>query len=118
MEIPSDWLAEAGLQDYTPLRQSSFRCSAPHELIALVDIEPLVRARPLTRNGFCHDRMVSVLEGIRNDATFEEPIFIVRQTGSLPYRLYGGVHRYYASVRLGFTHVPAQIILDPRHADF
>jgi hypothetical protein len=109
MEIPAEWLAEAGLQNYRPLR-SAFRCAATHQLIALAEIEPVVRSIPLDASGFVRSRMISVLEMIRDDRPCDEPIEIVRRAGQWPYRLHHGVHRYYASRRLGFTHVPAQII--------
>jgi hypothetical protein len=51
MEIPPEWLAEAGLQNFVAT-QPSFRCTAPHVLIALADIERMVRIVPLDANGF------------------------------------------------------------------
>jgi hypothetical protein len=38
MEIQPEWLAKAGVQNYEPT-QRSFRCTAPHVLVALADIE-------------------------------------------------------------------------------
>jgi hypothetical protein len=113
MQIPAEWMAEAGVENFRPAR-NSFRCSGAHELIAVADIEGIARAVPIDRNGFAHDRMISVLAGIRDDVLFPKPIQIIRQASLLPYRLHHGVHRYYASLALGFTHVPAEIVPDPR----
>ena len=51
MEIPPEWLVEAGLRDFTPPR-SAIRCAAPHELVAIADIQPFVRWVALDANGF------------------------------------------------------------------
>jgi hypothetical protein len=111
MEIPPEWLTEAGLQNFKPVR-SSIRCAAPHELLALAEIEPFVRLVPIDANGFRRSKMMPVLEIIRDDRPSKEPIQVIRQVGKWPYRLHDGVHRYYASLTLGFTHVPAEVI-DP-----
>ena len=111
MEIPPEWLTEAGLQNFKPVR-SSIRCAAPHELLALAEIEPFVRLVPIDANGFRWSKMMPVLEIIRDDRPSKEPIQVIRQVGKWPYRLHDGVHRYYASLTLGFTRVPAEVI-DP-----
>jgi hypothetical protein len=103
-----DWLAE--LQAAAMCLQ--VRRTTPVNLIALAEIEPLVRNVPLDANGFRRSRMISVLEMIRDDLPCDKPIEILRQPGQRPYRLHNGVHRYYASRALGFTHVPADVI-DP-----
>jgi hypothetical protein len=110
MEIPTEWLVEAGLQNFRPQR-SAFRCAVPHQLIALAEIEPHVRPFPLDANGFGRTRMISVLEMLRDDRPCDKPIEVVRQAAQWPYRLYDGVHRFYACRTLGFTHVPAVIFL-------
>jgi hypothetical protein len=66
MEIPAEWLAEAGLQDFKPLR-AAIRCGAPHALIALDEIEPFVRLVSLDANGFRREKMMAVLAMIRDD---------------------------------------------------
>jgi hypothetical protein len=113
MEIPAEWLAEAGMQHFKPAR-SAIRCAAPHVLIALAEIEPLVRLVPLDANGFRRSKMMQVLEMIRDDRPFAEPIYVWRQAGRWPYALPDGVHRYYASHALGFSRVPAEVI-DPTY---
>jgi hypothetical protein len=110
MEIPRVWLAEAGVQNYRPTH-ASFCCSAPHVLIPLSDIERVVRIVPLDANGFYHDRMIQVLVGIRDAADIVPPV-PVEAIGALEtgrYRLRDGTHRFYASLALGFTHLPCDI---------
>jgi hypothetical protein len=109
--IPSEWIAEAQMQDFkasTP----AFRCDMAHTLIALSDIEPPLRNEGviLDANGFRHNRMVRILVGLRvGDAL--PPIDVeIADLGRLPYRLRGGVHRYYASRTFGFTHIPVDIV--------
>jgi hypothetical protein len=109
MQIPAEWLAEAGMQSFTPGR-SSFLCDQPHVLIPLADIEQPVRIVPLDANGFARDRLLRILVGIRDDH-FIPPIDVeIADPGQRPYRLRGGVHRYCASLGLGFSHVPADIV--------
>jgi hypothetical protein len=109
MEIPPEWLAEVGLQNFRPSR-SAIRCEAPHELIALAEIEPFVRLVPIDANGFRRTKMMPVLEMIRDDRPSKDPVQIARQPGKWPFRLHDGVHRFYASRALGFTHVPAEVV--------
>jgi hypothetical protein len=51
MEIPQEWLAEAGLSNFKTFR-TAILCVAPHELIALSQIERFVRHVPIDANGF------------------------------------------------------------------
>jgi hypothetical protein len=106
MQIPAEWLAEAHLQNFIPVR-SGFRCQAPHVLIPLSDIEKLMRSIPLDANGFRRDRMMRILVGIRENDSIP-PIVVERaDPNEQPsYRLRCGVHRCYASLTLGFTHIP------------
>jgi hypothetical protein len=112
MIIPTEWLLEAGVQDFKPTRRA-FRCDRSHQCIALADIEvPLRRSDyPLDANGFCHDRMVQVLIEIRDDVSIW-PIEIEQaDPGQRPYRLRHGMHRYHASRTLGFSHIPSEICM-------
>ena len=109
MQIPAEWLAEARLQNFIPVR-SGFRCQAPHVLISLSDIEKPMRSIPLDVNGFRRDRMMRILVGIREN-DFIPPIVVERAADpneQPSYRLRCGVHRFYASLTLGFTHIPAE----------
>jgi hypothetical protein len=113
MIIPAEWIAEAGAQNFRLVpSQRGFRCDAPHELIALADIEvPLRRSGyPLDVDGFCHDRMVRLLTGIRDNVSLPAIYIEKADLGQRPYRVREGVHRYHASLTLGFSHVPAEIV--------
>jgi hypothetical protein len=111
MIIPTEWRVEAGVQDFQPAR-GAYRCDDPHQCIALADIEvPLRRSGyPLDANGFRRDRMVRLLIGIRDNVSLP-PIFVEpADAGQRPYRVRGGVHRYHASLTLGFSHVPGEVV--------
>jgi hypothetical protein len=114
MIVPPEWMAEAGVRNFKPMRRA-YSCDDPHECIALADIEVPLRNSgvPLDANGFRHDRMVRLLTGIRDNVSLPA-IFIERaDPGQRPYRVREGVHRYHASLALGFSHVPAEIV--PRY---
>jgi hypothetical protein len=111
MIIPDEWLAETNMQNFRAT-QRGFRCDAPHELIALSDIQvPLRRSGyPLDANGFNRDRMGRLLCGIRDNVSLP-PIYIeLADPGERKYRVRAGVHRYHASLTLGFSHLPAEIV--------
>jgi hypothetical protein len=111
MIIPAEWLAETRTQNFQA-RQRGFRCDAPHELIALNDIQASLRRSdyPLDANGFNRERMLRLLSGIRDNVSLP-PIYIeLADPGERKYRVRCGVHRYHASLTLGFSHVPAEII--------
>jgi hypothetical protein len=110
MNVPAEWIAEAGLQDFKPTR-CGFHCVVDHELIALADIEPPIRNadRPLDANGFRHDRMLKILVGIRRDDAIPPIPIEIADPGQRRYRVRDGVHRYWASVTVGFTHIPAEV---------
>jgi hypothetical protein len=101
------------VQDFRPApSQRAFRCDGGHKLIALDDIEmPLRRSGyPLDANGFRHDRMVRLLIGIRDNVSLPAIYIEAADPGQRPYRVREGVHRYHASLALGFSHVPAEIV--------
>src|ERR1700751_5312378 len=113
MTIPAAWIAEAGVQHFRPApSQRGFRCDTKHELIALADIEvPLRRSgHPLDANGFRHDRMMRLLTGIRHNVSLPAICIERADPGQRWYRVRCGVHRYHASLTLGFSHVPAEIV--------
>jgi hypothetical protein len=91
MEIPPEWLTEAGLQNFKPVR-SSIRCAAPHGLLALAEIEPFVRLVPIDANGFRRSKMMPVLEIIRDDRPSKEPIQVIRQVGQCAWQVFAASH--------------------------
>jgi hypothetical protein len=113
MIIPTKWLAEAGVQDFRPApTQCGFRCDEQHKLIALADIEPPSRksGHPLDCNGFRHDRMVSLLNGIRDNVSLPAIRIEMADPGQRQYRVREGAHRYHAALALGFSHIPAKVV--------
>jgi hypothetical protein len=111
MVIPVKWLTEAGVQNFKPARHA-FRCDSAHELIAVVDIEVPLRNSdyPLDANGFNHDRMVNILTGMRDDAFLPAICIEWANVGQRRYKVRCGVHRYHASLAMGFSHIPAEIV--------
>jgi len=111
MIIPAQWLAEAGVQNFRAL-QRGFRCDDRHSLIALADIEVPLRKTgyPLDANGFSHDRMVSILKGVRENLSLPPIRIEIADPGLRQYRVREGLHRYHASLKLGFSHIPAEIV--------
>lgn len=79
------------------------------DVAAATDIEPALRTKPLDGAGVAHDRMIRVLVGIRDGAALP-PVPVERiEPGAHCYRLRSGTHRFYASLTLGFSHIPAEI---------
>jgi hypothetical protein len=111
MILPAQWLAEAGVQNFRPV-QRGYRCDGQHHLIALADIEVPLRKSgySLDVNGFRHDRMVRLLNGIRDNVSLPAICIETADPGPRQYRVREGVHRYHASLTLGFSHIPAEII--------
>jgi hypothetical protein len=109
MEIPSEWLAEAGLTDFMP-GHCSFRCTKMHELVSLNHIQRVIRTVSLDTNGFHRERMMSILLGIRDNADLPPvPVEAIGIGQGSTYKLRDGTHRFYASLRVGFTHLPCEI---------
>ncbi len=111
MIVTLEWIAEAGVQNFQPSRRA-YRCEGRHECIALAEIEVPLRKSgyPLDANGFRHGRMVRLLKGIRDNISLPA-IYVERgDPGQRPYRVREGVHRYHASLALGFSHIPAEIV--------
>ncbi len=110
-EIPKEWMAEARLLNFEP-SEPTYRCSSPHQLVALSDIEPPARFHhvQLDVNGFDQIRTLRILTGISNGDAI--PPIQIEQSDSArkPYRLRHGFHRYYASLAAGFSHVPVEIV--------
>jgi ParB-like nuclease domain len=114
MRIPVEWMAEAGVLNFrSDPPQDAFRCDQAHQLVPLADIDAPPRRSdcPLDGNGFDRSRMVSILKGIQENDSLP-PIVVERcDVGQRAYRLREGVHRYHASLTLGFSQVPAEFVL-------
>ena len=59
--------------------------------------------------------MISILQAFRNK-TYLPPVEVIEKCpDGYRYRLYYGVHRYYASVAAGFSHSPVSIKKDSQN---
>jgi hypothetical protein len=123
IELDDAWWAEAGMADFIP-RSRAFRPdleAAKGEAIFEAKIDEVA---PLRRNigvGIFNDnevatareRVLRIFKGFRaGDAI--PPVILVRNglgTG-FRYRLGHGSHRFYCSLAVGFSHVPATEGLD------
>jgi hypothetical protein len=111
-ELPDDWWLEAGMQGF--VRQSKGYRSTADESVALNDVEPPFRdrSRPLDWNGFNHARMVSVLRGFLAEEIMPPIDLLILPTlddwsrQPFKYRVIDGVHRFYASMAVGFELLP------------
>lgn len=125
-EIPDDWLAEAGMDTFTPTA-TAYRSTADAVLVPLHKIEPPNRVKTCLNHwrGFDRTRMISVMKGIATGAEIEAiPVVQLPEIDNrlVPtplryhtycYRVRDGFHRFYASVAAGFENVPATIMTVP-----
>jgi hypothetical protein len=114
-EVPDEWLREAGVANF--VRKSAAYKSCPAaQLAALTAIEPPPRliAYSLSWRGFDRSRFVSVLRGMMEDCEIEavpveEMPFVDLVSSPYKFRVRDGVHRFYASVAMGFSHLPTEL---------
>ena len=125
-EIPDEWLAEAGADDFVPARQSYQSIADPNEIIlALGAIAPLLRQPKVIKDHYGFRRkggvdggpggMVDVLQAIVGSVSL--PPVTVRRAREISaegftYVVKDGFHRFYASHALGFTHLPCVLGTD------
>jgi hypothetical protein len=108
-EIPDAWCDEAGIVGFRATGnayQASSTADFPTAILALVDVAPPKRQAGV--RWFYKDRMVSILKGMVSGSVLP-PIKIDRPPvihAPHTYRLRDGFHRFYASVALGFSHLP------------
>jgi hypothetical protein len=117
-EIPDAWWQFADMASYQRvggfypyqglIRGERFIDRRRVEVVPLVDIEPLRRdpGTPLFRKY----KLVPVLMGLQSPTGYLPPCELRRTDGG-PYAfaLHNGCHRFYASVAVGFTGLPALI---------
>lgn len=116
-ELPDEWWAEAGMAGFVP-RSHAYKVSnsnGPITEVSIEDVGPLLR-KPLFRddveNGIpAPDRVISILRGLRLGSSFA-PVEVTAGDAPFKYRLVAGAHRFYCSLVVGFTHVPAIVRLD------
>jgi hypothetical protein len=112
-EIPNEWWEEAGMRNF--LRKGpTFLSSANAVAIPLTEIEPPMRLPGYAKDwqGFDRVRLVRLLRGFTEGAVIDAvPLraFPQYDVQSPPFRYYvlDGYHRFYASVAVGFDHLPS-----------
>jgi hypothetical protein len=110
-DLPDEWWAAAGMVGFVPYR-TAYRCCAVRRTMILRIDEIAVPPRGAGVPDFERDRMVSVLDAIRRDATLP-PIEVVEAISDLySHRLYHGRHRLAASIAVGFSLIPAAVVRD------
>lgn len=116
-EIPDDWWNFAEMNDFSACRTtythaSQESCQPEIETceVSLGEIEPPMRAEGITQ--FHKSRMVPILLVFRFPGCALPPVQVRLKTPSDQYRfkVYDGLHRYYASVAAGFTHLPVTVV--------
>ena len=91
-------------------------CPPVSSLVPLPKIEPLWRSLkdgiPEAQLFATEQRLVHILRGFRTNAQMP-PIWIYKsRSGHYCYKIQDGVHRFYASIAAGFSHIPA-IVMEP-----
>ena len=114
-ELPTEWWEAGGLLTFKQ-SASAYRSAPGAAIVALREIEPPFRfpEHPKDWRGFDRERMVRILQGFANGAEIE-PVPVVDVRGveypepQFRYLICNGLHRFYASIAAGFTHLPVEI---------
>jgi len=115
-EVPDEWWAAAGMLGFVapgpsykvdpPLIDEVFTCP-------IAEVAPMIRQPQVVGDfaGFGRDRLMDILRGFVADVLLP-PVQVYRfdQVEGFRYRLHDGYHRFYASVAVGFSHLPAVIV--------
>jgi hypothetical protein len=122
--MPAEWWTASGMEGFE-CRSASYRFAPlPNVcLVALADIKPMNMddRQHLGHGGFCPERMMRVLQGIASNNEMPAIEIVERRHGPYQYVVGGasgrggGVHRFYASVAAGFSHIPAVLSWLPDH---
>jgi hypothetical protein len=115
-EIPTPWWEEARMPDFTPRGTAYTPTTTDHILfVPICEIRAPSRTRGLTglsRDGFDAQRMTSILTALFGDIPLPAVDVTANATGAFRYNLYHGMHRFYASAAVGFSHLPVLVIVD------
>ncbi|WBU27618.1 hypothetical protein OOZ54_13165 [Rhodopseudomonas palustris] len=104
--IPQSWIWEARLGVFRPSTKA-FLCDEPHTLVPMECIVPPKRNEgvELDEDGFGKARAMWILARIYN----AEPIPPIRLAPNVPHDVRDGFHRFYISLALGYSHIPADV---------
>ena len=115
LEIPRDWWTFCEMEDFKP-KSRYYPCATPRgqtvEVVPLADVEPPQRS-PGTPT-FRKYKLVPILLAFRSPECRLPPVQVeAASCGSYRFKLLNGFHRFYASVAVGYSHLP---IYDPQSA--
>lgn len=117
-EIPTEWWEAAGMPGFVR--------SAPHydfnfdrngKVVPVAEVAP-PRRKPgcggFSKDGFDEERMVSILRAFCAGKPLPpvEVTEVCINSALFRYRVYNGLHRYYASIAAAFSHLPVTVVPD------
>jgi len=105
--FPVEWWNEAGMPAFEGQSPYYLWDALPELFVRIDAIEP----PPMDYEGLDRVRMVSVLRAIVSRTTLRPVEVEELSLGDYQYRLHHGAHRFFASVAVGFTHIPARMRL-------
>jgi len=112
ISLPSEWWQAAGMDGFKPisaaygLPEGDVFLAPLSSIMPMTDTQMIGRSR-LTFNGLDRDRMVSALSAIATGATLPPIKLFPHRHQGFEFLLADGMHRFYASMAVGFTHIPA-----------
>ena len=113
-EIDDDWWQFAEMDQFSPIQGDGYfpyntDSGANVDVLRISDIQPPERATGLAT--FKKYKLVPVLLAFRSPECSLPPVCVARNGVGSPYAysLANGLHRYYASVAVGYTSIPALV---------
>jgi len=110
-ELEDEWWSFCEMESFNP-ESPYYPYNSSNPSVEIVQIESV---KPPTRNPGVHwfykNRMVAVLMAFTSPecALPAVPVKRIRPGGDYSFELTDGFHRYYASVAVGYTHLPVTI---------
>lgn len=123
IELDDSWWAEAEMDGFKPasiayrVEMNDTQSNGIFE-VSIDEVGPVQRALGVSifndsDGATARDRVVSILRGFRAAALIPPVEVVSEPAGSLfRYKLVHGAHRFYCSVAVGFSHVPAVMGFD------
>jgi hypothetical protein len=115
-EIPTEWWERTKMPEFAPSAPAyAVDPTHPHIDVPISEIAPLRRKPGLagySRDGFDETRMISILCAFCSQAPLPPVQVNEYSSDSYRYKLYDGLHRFYASVAAGFSHLPIEVVGD------
>lgn len=108
--IPDDWLTFCEMPNWTRgTDYYPYQSSRAVEIVSLSDIEPPRRDAGVIP--FKKYKMCPVLFAFQSPECALPPVVVEFMSASqaFRYRIVNGFHRFYASVHVGYTHIPVEM---------